>query len=355
MLKLSRLLLASGLLVSTSAFAAGAPTPAGIQAVDPHAGHDHAQEAAQADPHAGHNHATKETEEERAKVAAANALTEPKLKSLATFVREETRGTPFAQALKKAGLKPTDVDQLAFLPQRYYRARLSARAAEKELAELSGRIAAAKAKNLQPDREDVARESVLKRSLVEHERFRRRFLDKTNEKGRELIAKFEDEFVAILQEADKANEKREAEAKTAAAKGFTEERLSQFLLLLQESAKGAPYQAALEKSKLDQTVAKGLSLLVADFYNKKLIAEDDQKKLDEARTRLTAARQAKKPAPFEERLETFYVDKLKGHEAYRAEFAKKNGKLFADLLDKRSAEFLEVYKKSNAALQQAEE
>ncbi|MGI5861626.1 MAG: hypothetical protein ACOX6T_06150 [Myxococcales bacterium] len=338
MTKLSRLLLASGLLVSTPTFAADAQTTPETQAVN---------------PHAGHNHAVQETEEERAKIAAANTLTEAKMKSLAVFVREETRGTPFTQALKKAKLKAADIDQLAFLPQRYYRARLAARAAEKELAEIGARIAAAAAKNEQPAREDVTRESVLKRSLAEHERFRRRFLDKVNEKNRELIAKFEDEFVAILQEADKANEKREAEAKAAAVNGFTEERLSQFLLLLQESAKGAPYPTALEKSKLDRQVAKGLSLLVAEFYNKKLIAEDDQKKLEEARTRLAAARQAKKPAPFEERLETYYLDKLKGYEAYRAEFTKKNGKLFVELLDKRSAEFLDVYKKSNAALQQA--
>ena len=377
MKKLSRILVSALLLASTPALAAqaakkdAAPAPGHADhaddhaghdhaaalppAVDPHAGHDHAGEAPPAaDPHAGHKHAVKETEEDRARVAAANGLTAAKLKGLAVFEREQLRGTPFREALKKAKLKQAEIDSLNFLTNGYYRARFAARKAQKELDELRALIKATEAKKEQPTREQRSSEQLMARRLQEHENWRTRFLKKLAEQPRALLDQHEDEFLALIAEADEARARLEAESRQAAAKGFTEEKLSALLTMLQESARGAPHRVALEKSGLDRKDADGLSLLVAEYYNKKLIAEDHQKQLDETRTRLAAARAAKKEAAFDERLETFFADKLEGYAAFRAEFSGKYGKKLTDALEKRSAEFIDTYKKRHEALQSKE-
>jgi hypothetical protein len=105
----------------------------------------------------------------------------------------------------------------------------------------------------------------------------------------------------------------------------------------------------LENAKLDAKQAEGLSLLLSEYYNKKIAAESDEKALAEARTRLKAARAANKPAAFDERLERYHVERLEGFKAFRKEYSSKYGSKLVELLDKRAPEFLDAYRKRHEA------
>jgi Spy/CpxP family protein refolding chaperone len=342
------LLAAAPLALSLPAFAAQAPAktnppaaPSGPMVDQPLFGaHQHGAPS------------TEETPEQRARLQAANKLDDAKMKKLAIYEHQIAKGTPLRDALKASKLTLSEADQLSFLTRSYYRARMAARDAEAELKTLKSKLDANRAAGRQSDQKDLSRAVLLNRQLQEHARFRDGFLAKCSEPTRKLINSYEDEFVGIVREGQALETKNAAEAKAAALKGFNEDRLSRFLTYLQASAKQAPRSEALKKAGLEKKTADGLSLLLAEYYNKKMIYEADQKSLGETRARIAEAKSAKKqPSAFDERLETYYVDKMKGWGAFRSEFVKQNGSLLPDLLDKRSGEFVDVYKKARATIE----